>query len=87
MKFDASMPRFEIGQDVELKSPHRSRHGLKGGLIVGMVWISRDAALAQKSNIGWSYIIEVDPLTHGYESHFEISEDELILSEIQHECA
>jgi len=85
MKFDPTMPRFEIGQTVELQSKYQHRYGLAGGLIVGMVWTSRDAAIAGSSEIGWTYVLEVDPLTHGYNAHFELPEDKLNLVEVPNE--
>lgn len=73
---DFPPPKFVLGQYVETIDKQDKDVGVLKGRIVGMVYTSRDAALAERSYPGWYYTVE----TAAFERptpHHGFLEDEL----------
>jgi hypothetical protein len=71
---DFAPPLFTLGQMVE--TIDKQGHGDIKGHVVGMVYTSRDAALARGSLPGWYYIVET-PAFQCSNPHHQFNEDNL----------
>lgn len=79
---DFPAPKFSFGQQVESSESNSSKFNRHiKGRIVGMSYVSRDAALAEHSLPGWSYLIETPAFKHSDPLHSFIEEELALLDE------